>query len=260
MGADRAGQRERLGGPAHDRAARRRRLGPRRHQDVHHAGLGRRLLRGARAHEPRRAEAAGDHGVRRRARDAGVHGLQAPAQARVPLERHRGAHPRERARPRRAARRRAWTAASPTPCASSTAGASPSPRWRSASATARSRRPSSYAKERKAFGKPIAEFQAIQWMLADAKTELDAAVAAHVPRGLARRRGRAALERGGDGQAVRQRGGHAGVQHAPSRSTAATGTSASSTSSGTCATRSSARSARGPARSSAWSSPSTSSG
>jgi alkylation response protein AidB-like acyl-CoA dehydrogenase len=32
-----------------------------------------------------------------------------------------------------------------------------------------------YAKERKAFGKPIAAFQAIQWMLADAKTELDAA-------------------------------------------------------------------------------------
>jgi len=32
-----------------------------------------------------------------------------------------------------------------------------------------------YAKERKAFGKPIADFQAIQWMLADAKVELDAA-------------------------------------------------------------------------------------
>jgi alkylation response protein AidB-like acyl-CoA dehydrogenase len=32
-----------------------------------------------------------------------------------------------------------------------------------------------YAKERSAFGKPIADFQAIQWMLADAKTELDAA-------------------------------------------------------------------------------------
>jgi len=31
-----------------------------------------------------------------------------------------------------------------------------------------------YSKDRKAFGKPIAEFQAIQWMLADAKTELDA--------------------------------------------------------------------------------------
>jgi alkylation response protein AidB-like acyl-CoA dehydrogenase len=33
----------------------------------------------------------------------------------------------------------------------------------------------SYAKQREAFGKPIAEFQAIQWMLADAQTELDAA-------------------------------------------------------------------------------------
>ena len=32
-----------------------------------------------------------------------------------------------------------------------------------------------YAKERKAFGKSIGEFQAIQWMLADARTELDAA-------------------------------------------------------------------------------------
>jgi alkylation response protein AidB-like acyl-CoA dehydrogenase len=32
-----------------------------------------------------------------------------------------------------------------------------------------------YAKERKAFGKHIADFQAIQWMLADSKTELDAA-------------------------------------------------------------------------------------
>lgn len=32
-----------------------------------------------------------------------------------------------------------------------------------------------YAKDRQAFGKPIAEFQAIQWMLADAATTLDAA-------------------------------------------------------------------------------------
>jgi len=32
-----------------------------------------------------------------------------------------------------------------------------------------------YARERHAFGKSIAEFQAIQWMLADAKTSLDAA-------------------------------------------------------------------------------------
>ncbi|GMU60427.1 MAG: acyl-CoA dehydrogenase [Myxococcaceae bacterium] len=32
-----------------------------------------------------------------------------------------------------------------------------------------------YAKERSAFGQPIAEFQAIRWMLADMQTELDAA-------------------------------------------------------------------------------------
>jgi alkylation response protein AidB-like acyl-CoA dehydrogenase len=33
----------------------------------------------------------------------------------------------------------------------------------------------SYAKDRKQFGKPIADFQAVQWMLADSKTELEAA-------------------------------------------------------------------------------------
>src|SRR6185295_11546994 len=32
-----------------------------------------------------------------------------------------------------------------------------------------------YAKDRKQFGKAIGEFQAVQWMLADCKTELDAA-------------------------------------------------------------------------------------
>jgi alkylation response protein AidB-like acyl-CoA dehydrogenase len=32
-----------------------------------------------------------------------------------------------------------------------------------------------YARERKQFGRPIAEFQGLQWMLADARTELDAA-------------------------------------------------------------------------------------
>jgi alkylation response protein AidB-like acyl-CoA dehydrogenase len=32
-----------------------------------------------------------------------------------------------------------------------------------------------YAKERQAFGRPIAEYQAVQWKLADCATELDAA-------------------------------------------------------------------------------------
>ena len=32
-----------------------------------------------------------------------------------------------------------------------------------------------YAKDRRQFGRPIADFQAIKWMLADSKTELDAA-------------------------------------------------------------------------------------
>ncbi len=32
-----------------------------------------------------------------------------------------------------------------------------------------------YAKDRKQFGKPIADFQAVQWMIADSRTELDAA-------------------------------------------------------------------------------------
>ena len=33
-----------------------------------------------------------------------------------------------------------------------------------------------YAKDRKTFGKPIADYQAIQWMIADSRTELDAAI------------------------------------------------------------------------------------
>ncbi|HEY4119953.1 MAG TPA: acyl-CoA dehydrogenase family protein [Byssovorax sp.] len=42
-------------------------------------------------------------------------------------------------------------------------------------ATAALEAATAYAKDRRQFGKPIADFQAIQWMLADSRTELDAA-------------------------------------------------------------------------------------
>jgi alkylation response protein AidB-like acyl-CoA dehydrogenase len=42
-------------------------------------------------------------------------------------------------------------------------------------ATAALEEATAYAKDRRQFGRPIADFQAIQWMLADSKTELEAA-------------------------------------------------------------------------------------
>jgi alkylation response protein AidB-like acyl-CoA dehydrogenase len=42
-------------------------------------------------------------------------------------------------------------------------------------ATAALEEAAAYAKDRRQFGRPIADFQAIQWMLADSRTELDAA-------------------------------------------------------------------------------------
>ena len=54
-------------------------------------------------------------------------------------------------------------------------GASASRRWRSVWRRARTRRRLSYAQERKAFGKTIDRFQAIQWKLADNATRIEAA-------------------------------------------------------------------------------------
>src|SRR6185503_7909518 len=42
-------------------------------------------------------------------------------------------------------------------------------------ATAALEEAAEYARQRRQFNKPIAEFQAIQWMVADSKTELEAA-------------------------------------------------------------------------------------
>ena len=52
---------------------------------------------------------------------------------------------------------------------------SASARWRWGSHEALSKSRLKYARKRKQFGKPIAEFEAIQWMLADMATEIDAA-------------------------------------------------------------------------------------
>ena len=64
-----------------------------------------------------------------------------------------------------------------------------------------------YARERKQFGKPIAEFQAIQWMLADAATELDAARLLTLRAAHAQGGGPPLHARGVDGEALRERGG-----------------------------------------------------
>ena len=100
-----------------------------------------------------------------------------------------------------------------------------------------------YAKDRKQFNKPIADFQAVQWMLADMKTELDAA------------------------QLLTYRAAWLADQGRPfSKEASMAKLFASEASSracnkalGTAATRSSARSARARAKCSAWSSRSTSS-
>ena len=65
-------------------------------------------------------------------------------------------------------------AVSPMCCGFFKADGSASARWRWGSHAALSKsRP--IRQERKQFGKPIAEFEAIQWMLADMATEIDAA-------------------------------------------------------------------------------------
>ena len=169
-------------------------LGAQRHQDVHHPGHGRRRLRRARAHRrPRSARRASPRSSSRRARRAsaqraihGKLGMRSSDTAELILENVEV--------PDYASASARSTTASSTRCRSSTAAASPSPRWRSASAAARSRVASRYAKDRKAFGKPIAEFQAIQWMLADMQDGARGGAAAGAPRGAAGRR-RAALPR-----------------------------------------------------------------
>ncbi len=106
-----------------------------------------------------------------------------------------------------------------------------------------------YAKERKAFGKPIAEFQAIAFALADMATEIDASrllVSARRP--CATRSSPSAARPPWASSSPARR--PCGRPARPSRSWAATATRATSRWSATSAMPSSARSARGRARSS----------
>ena len=81
-----------------------------------------------------------------------------------------------------------------------------------------------YAKERNAFGGPIARFQAIQQKLADMQTEIEAARALDVARRAAEAGRPAAHRRGRAGQAVRLRASPAARPARRSRSSAATAT------------------------------------
>jgi butyryl-CoA dehydrogenase len=109
-----------------------------------------------------------------------------------------------------------------------------------------------YSKERLAFGHPISQFQAIQFMLADMSTEIDAARL--LIRKAAMEAGhRCALQHGrGHRQTFRQRDGHA--RHAQSHpdSRRATATAGNIRSSVTTATRASPKSTKAPAKYSVW--------
>ena len=111
-----------------------------------------------------------------------------------------------------------------------------------------------YAKERVQFDKPIAEFQAIQHMLADMATELDAARLLVWRAALDAGPGAAHDRASRRSPSTTPRAPPCAPATPPCRSTAATATRASSTSSATCATPSWPRSARGPTRSRRWSS------
>ena len=158
-----------------------RRMGDRRRQAVHHQRRHRHLGDGVhhRGHRRRRrARATAAKEISNMIVPNGTPGLRAGrAVPQDGLERlgHAPADvqrlPRARGEPARARAARA----SSSSCTSSTSAASASPRWASGSRRARSTQALAYAKERKAFGKPISKFQAIQAKLADMSTEIEAA-------------------------------------------------------------------------------------
>ena len=94
-----------------------------------------------------------------------------------------------------------------------------------------------YSQERKTFGKPIAEHQAIQFKLADMATQVDAARLLTLRAARHEGRGRALRPRGRHGEALRLRGRALLRRGVASASTAATATRRSTRSSASTATR-----------------------
>ena len=108
-----------------------------------------------------------------------------------------------------------------------------------------------YAKERRSSASAIAEFQAIQWKLADMATEIDAARLLVYRAAWLKQQGVPHTEEGAKAKLFASEMARARPARR-SRSSAATGTRRSSRSSATTATRRSPRSTRARARSSAW--------
>ena len=119
-----------------------------------------------------------------------------------------------------------------------------------------------YAKERKQFGRAIIENQAIAFKLADMRMRIDAArlLVWNARPGWARAGQAFEAGEGSHVQALRRRDRGLGHRARPSRSSAATATSATTRSSAGTATPRSSPSSRAPARSSTWSSPGPSRG
>ena len=108
-----------------------------------------------------------------------------------------------------------------------------------------------YAKERRTFGKPIAQHQAIQWKLADMSTEIDAARLLVYRAAWLKEQGLPHTEEGGEGEALRVRNGppsDGGGDPDPRRLRLHEGVRSSATT----VTRRSPRSTRARARSSGW--------
>ena len=109
-----------------------------------------------------------------------------------------------------------------------------------------------YAKERQQFGKPIAEFQAIQFKFADMATQIEAARLLTLQAAATKDAGKNTSRKSRRWQSFSRRKSPSASPKNPSRSTADTATRKIIRPKNTGATRSSAPSAKAPARSSGW--------